>query len=186
MKILTGRQIADPVIKHFEGCHLVSYVFPRERQATIGWGHAIPLAKHPMSITQKYADDLLGMDIDVRLAELKRQIGEVVFNKLTAGQLGAALSFKYNCKKTSFDNSTFLRLLKAGRISEAGHELKRWCYGSGVKLEGLARRRKVEEALWFGATLDDIKKANWYIKSKLMEDQEPRVLYAELAPGMAA
>lgn len=182
---MNGRQIADAVIRHFEGCHLTSYVFARENQATIGWGHAIPLRKHPMNITQQYADSLLGMDIDVRLAELKRQIGDIVFNKLTPGQLGAAISFKYNCKKTSFDNSTFLRLLKAGRISEAGHELKRWCYGGGVRLEGLARRRKVEEAIWFGTPLDEIKKANWYIKAKLIEEQEPRFLYAECEPEAA-
>lgn len=161
---MNGQEIARKICEHFENCHLTSYIFPGEEnlQATVGWGTAIPLSKHPMQITQEQADKLLDTGLWMRHEELKKQLGAVYY-KLTPGQLGATLSFKYNCKRKKFDESTFLRLLKAGLIQEAGKQLNRWVYGSGKKLKGLIRRRKAETAIFNGASIADMIKVAWYV-----------------------
>lgn len=165
MAAMTGRQIAEEICKHFESCHLESYIFPGEEnlQATIGWGTAIPLSQHPKKITQAEADRLLKDGLDRRDIELKKQLGETIYNMLTPGQHGATLSFKYNCKAYKFNNSTFLSQLKTKRFQLAGQELKKWVYGSGRKLPGLIRRRRVEEYVYFGASIEDVKKKNWFM-----------------------
>lgn len=159
---MNAREIAEALIKHFEGCRLDSYVLKNETWATIGWGHAIPLSEHPKRITQAEADGLMALDIDVRVADLQTQLGMEIYNKLNANQLGATLSFKYNCRPSSFATSTFLKLMKEGKFELAGAELKRWTRGSGVILKGLVRRRKCEEFVFEGHSIADLKKRNWF------------------------
>ncbi|MDX2107099.1 MAG: lysozyme [Candidatus Melainabacteria bacterium] len=159
---MTARQIAEELIKHFEGCKLNSYVLKNETWATIGWGHAIPMKEHPKKITQAEADALLNSDINVREVDLKKQLGATMYSKLSDNQLGATLSFKYNCRPSSFAKSTFLKFMKSGKFVEAGNELPKWTKGSGVVLPGLVRRRKCEKFIFEGRTIAALKAKKWF------------------------
>lgn len=154
------------LIKHFEGCRLNSYIVPGEEklQATIGWGQAIPLSKHPMKITQKEADDMLLNTVNAKISAVRLLIVDSVEAKLTPLQKTAIVSFYYNTKPGSFKSSTFLRLLNSGDISGASKQLSRWVRGEGNKiLPGLVRRRKCEQFLMDGGSFSDLEKKRFFM-----------------------
>jgi GH24 family phage-related lysozyme (muramidase) len=161
---MTGLEIAIILIKHFEGCRLVAYQFPGETSwATIGYGHWLPLSQLDTVITQLDADELLETDLTLRDNDLREQLG-AVYSSLIPGQLGATLSFKFNCLPTLFDNSTFLMLMRQGALVKAQAEFKRWIYGEGrIALPGLVRRRKCEAFIYGGGTIEELEKSNWFI-----------------------
>ena len=160
----SSNDIALALIKHFEGCRLTAYVLSGESWATIGWGHTIPFSEHGKIITQADADALLASDLATRDADLKDQLGIAIYSSLTPNQLGATLSFKYNCKPTLFDNSTFLMLLRLDKIADAQNEFKRWVYGEGhVALPGLVSRRSAEAFVFSGGSIDELEKVkHWF------------------------
>jgi lysozyme len=166
---MTGEETALAIIKEFESCKLQAYVLENETWATIGWGHAIPLAEKNKTISQGEADQLLANDFNFKINDLKLQLGhqdefgQTIYEKLNPNQLGATLSFKYNCKPILFDNSTFLILLKQSNFQAAGQEFKRWIYGEGhIALPGLVRRRHCEDFVYYGGSIDDLVKQHWF------------------------
>lgn len=66
---------------------------------------------------------------------------------LTAGEHAAYLSFTYNVGAQAFYQSTLRKKLLAGDRLGACHELTRWVYADGRKLQGLVNRRADEMAL---------------------------------------
>lgn len=160
---LTGEQLAMELVRHYEGCKLHPYRFPGESWWTVGWGHALGAGEKIQPITQVEADSLLERDLEKTRAELQKQLGYNLA-ELTPGQLGATLSFKYNCKPVLFAKSTFLQLLRKRACAEAANELKRWVHGErGVVLRGLVARRTAEDFIFRGGSLLDlVQKHNWY------------------------
>lgn len=150
------------MIKHFEGCFLESYVLAADKgeQATIGWGEAIPLSKHPMKITQEEADRRLMNLLALKSAWLNKIIPESASSKLTNSQKAALLSFAYNIKVTRFIGSRSYELLRAGKIKEASVRLK--LYNNGG-LSGLVRRRNCEYYLLNGGDFARLEKRGFVV-----------------------
>ena len=59
----------------------------------------------------------------------------------------ALASFVYNVGEGNFARSTLLRKLNQGDLRGACHELSRWVYAGGRKLNGLVSRRATEREL---------------------------------------
>jgi len=160
---MTGSEIAAMLIRHFEGLRLSPYIFEGESAFSIGYGHQLPNGDIHKTITVQEAEELLQNDLASRNADLKEQLG-TQYGLLTPGQLGATLSFKYNCKPVLFDNSTFLSLLRQGNFSKAQAEFKRWIYGEGhIPLPGLVRRRRCEAYVFGGGTIEQLISFNWFL-----------------------
>jgi len=159
-----ARLIATPVIKHFESCHLKSYIFKKETWATIGWGKAIPLSQHPKTITQAEADRLFEETLLVKQRALQKEIPAAVLDKLSVGQLAGILSFRYNVKDSTWldPRSNTRKELVKGNIKGFIAWHAKWINGEAGPLNGLKRRRRVERELLNGANLQAITAANWY------------------------
>lgn len=170
-KWTAARIIAKQGVKHFEGCHLTSYILKGETWATLGWGEAIPLAQHPKTITQAEADARFEKVFARKEAQLRSEIPAAVLDKQTVGFLAGLLMFRYNVKDSTWlankpGEGNTRKALIAGDIAKFKRMHLTWVRGASGPLPGLQRRRKVEGDLMNGITLDTIKKANWYIKAK--------------------
>jgi lysozyme len=89
---------------------------------------------------------------DAWLAEDLQETTEAVLSAVTVElsepQLGALVSFTYNCGIGNFRGSTLRRLLNAGRYREAADQFSRWIQGGGKVLPGLVKRRDAERKLF--------------------------------------
>ena len=59
----------------------------------------------------------------------------------------ALASFVYNVGAGNFARSTLLRKLNRGDLRGACHELSRWVYAGGKRLNGLVSRRATEKEI---------------------------------------
>ena len=59
----------------------------------------------------------------------------------------ALASFVYNVGAGNFARSTLLRKLNQGDLRGACHELSRWVYAGGKRLNGLVSRRATEKEI---------------------------------------
>lgn len=157
------------VIKNFEapgGARLHSYIVTGEEhlQATIGFGTAIPLAKHPMTITLDQAEHFLAQAIHARYQLFEQHVPLAVRQKMTPFQIVAFISWSYNGK--GWQASDTFKLLAAGHIDEFFQHAALWFHGEGSKvLAGLVRRRAVELHLATRGEIDRITSARdlcWY------------------------
>src|ERR1051325_5605762 len=151
----TPRAALD-LIRTFESCRLDAYQ-DQGGVWTIGWGHARGVREGD-AITQADADAMF-ME-DVRLTE------ELILKilptpDLSDNQLGALVSFCYNVGfgspyKDGFqmlksgEESTLLKLLRAGDCDAAASEFLQWSYVAGKPCPGLLRRRLAEHDLFVG------------------------------------
>ncbi|EQA9810009.1 lysozyme [Klebsiella oxytoca] len=138
------------LIKGFEGCRLTAYPDPGTGGApwTIGYGWTLPVDGKPvrpgMTIDQATADRLL----KAGLVSYESDVLKLVKVKLTQNQFDALLSFAYNVGSRALSTSTLLKKLNAGDIKGAADEFLRWNKSGGKVLNGLARRREAERALF--------------------------------------
>ncbi|HBR6834642.1 lysozyme [Klebsiella aerogenes] len=138
------------LIKGFEGCRLTAYPDPGTGGApwTIGYGCTLPVDGKPvrpgMTIDQATADRLL----KTGLVSYENDVLKIVKVKLTQGQFDALVSFAYNIGSRALSTSTLLKKLNAGDIKGAADEFLRWNKAGGKVLNGLARRREAERALF--------------------------------------
>lgn len=135
------------VIKFFESCSLIAYQCPAKIW-TIGWG-ATKYANNKKvkagdKITQKQADKLF----DDLLAEFEKGVTKLVKVKLTDNQLGALVSFGYNCGLANLESSTLLKKVNASDFDGAAQEFGKWTKAAGKVLNGLVVRRKREAELF--------------------------------------
>lgn len=155
----SAQRLARPLVASFEGCHLVSYVFPNEHWATVGFGRAIPLAHHPLTITQEQADQNLLEDLARKDAQLCKEIPGAVLLSLTDDQYAAILSFRFNVKDSAWlsPNCNTRKALVAGNLTLFRAKLKQWNKGEGSKvLGGLQRRRKCERFVLAGGKMSEL------------------------------
>lgn len=141
------------IIKEFEGLELEAYV-DAVGVVTIGWGttryeDGCPV-KMGETITASRAEELL-------VGSILREYAPGVFKALPMAQTmsprqqAALVSFTYNVGVEALNDSTLRSRLLNGEPLEAviRQELPRWCFGDGgERLEGLARRRAAEVALF--------------------------------------
>lgn len=151
--------VAREIITHFEGCHLHSYIYPGEKQYTIGWGHAYPLSEGPKTWTQEQADKQLAGDISSRLLALKKEIKPDIWQTLTINAKGAILSFRYNAVVSLWLSSTSRALLNSGRIAEFWDMVDEW---NNHATAGLVRRRACERHCGERNSLQEVKDLKWY------------------------
>lgn len=119
---------------------------------TIGYGHLVHRGRRNGSeppefrrgITRERALELLLEDAAAAADAVNRSI-KVTLNQ---HQFDALVSFVFNVGTGAFGSSTLLRKLNEGRYDAVPGQLDRWVKAGGRRLEGLARRRKAEAALF--------------------------------------
>ena len=149
--------IGIELIKHFESClepagngMFQAYADPAHgwKVPTIGWGTIqYPDGSKVMRgdlISQKRADELLAWEVEQKT----KGVSELVTICLNDGELGAVVSFAYNCGLGNLAKSTLLRKLNQGDKSGAAREFGKWTKAGGRVLAGLVRRRKAERYLF--------------------------------------
>lgn len=133
------------VIKDAEKLRLVAYD-DGYGNWTIGWGHVRGVKKGD-TCTQAEAQAWLEEDVAGAEAVVKRYV-KVALNE---NEFSALVSFVFNVGSVKFFGSTLLRLLNAGRRSDAADELPKWIYATKgnrkIEAGGLIVRRGAERAL---------------------------------------
>lgn len=108
---------------------------------TIGYGHRIaPHESFPKPITEAEAETLLAHDVAIA----EQSVTHLIHAPLTQGQFDALVDFVFNLGSERLANSTLLRDLNTGRISEAAQQILLWDHSDGKVNSGLARRRHAE------------------------------------------
>lgn len=130
------------LVKQFEGCKLKAYVCPAGI-LTIGYGSTGKHVKPGMVITQDQAEELLRSD----LRRFEDCVAEAA-PAATDNQFSAMVSFAFNVGCGAFEESTLLRMHRAGKYGSASAQFGRWTRGGGRVLPGLVRRRAAEAALY--------------------------------------
>jgi len=132
------------LIKAHEGLSLTPYTCPAGK-LTIGYGHVV---KQGEVIAENFnefeAQRLLKADIST----VERAIGRLVAVPLTQKQYDALVSLIFNIGVAAFANSTLRACLNRGNYTAAAREFLRWKFASGRVIEGLARRRAAEMAIF--------------------------------------
>ena len=141
---------ARQIVAELEGCRLTAYPDPGSGNDpwTIGYGHTGPDVVEGAVITQAVAEGLLTVDITRAAAEVFRLLP--MAKDWTPKQQAALISFTFNVGAENLKISTLRQRLLAGESPEAvvRAELPRWAKAGKKILEGLARRRAAEVALF--------------------------------------
>lgn len=137
--------IAKPgldLIKSYESLSLKAY---RDSGGvpTIGWGSTRGV-RMGMQISQEQAESRLRDDLHTAESAVNRYVTV----PLSQHQFDALVSLTFNIGTGAFQKSTLLRLLNAGRYSDAADQFRRWNKANGRVLPGLVKRRAAERALF--------------------------------------
>lgn len=104
----------------------------------------------------RWRDGLTEMQIDALLDQDLKPVEEAVMAlvrvPLTPTQRDALICWTFNVGRGAAAKSSLIRLLNQGLYGLVPVQLKRWVYAGGDRVEGLARRREREAALWQGET----------------------------------
>jgi len=142
---------AIELAKRFEGFHRVPKVDPGRAHPyicpagywTIGYGHLCD-AKHP-PITEAEAEVYLAHDLQSALTATLRYCP--VLATEPEERLAAIVDFTFNLGAGRLQTSTLRRRINQRDWTVAASELRRWVYGGGKVLPGLAARRAAETLL---------------------------------------
>lgn len=102
------------------------------------------------NLDEAKADDWLAEDLE----EFTREVLALVDVPLSEPQLGALVSFAYNCGMAAFRGSTLRKRINQGYFAEAADEFPKWVRGGGKVLPGLVKRRAAERALFLTEEAD--------------------------------
>ncbi|MEL7611313.1 lysozyme [Vreelandella titanicae] len=133
--------IATAVVSYYEGYQPTAYRDP-VGVPTICFGHTAT-ARMGQTLSQERCTQLLQADLGHAFSAVDRR-AQVDLPPPTRAALA---SFVYNVGEGAFARSTLLRKLNAGDLRGACHELSRWVYAGGRKLNGLVKRRATEREL---------------------------------------
>lgn len=164
------------LIKQFEGCVLHAYKDPIGVW-TIGYGHTVGVKKGQV-LTQKQADEFLKNDLVIYEKHVDR-----TKLSLNQNQYDSLVSFTYNCGVGS------LQMLVKGRtLTEIGNALLLYNKAGGRVLNGLVRRRKAEQDLFF--TKDNskprlLKLNKIYMRGHEVEDLQRRLVQMYFYPDIS-
>ena len=157
---------AIELIKHYESLHdndlSTIKLEPKMCPAgiwTAGWGHALcakdgrflkgtadkaeAYTKYP-NMTEYDANELLVVDLTV----FENAVNRLVTVNITQNEMGALVSFAYNCGTGNLKASTLLKKLNAGNFLGAADEFLKWDKAGGKRLKGLTLRRAAEYDLF--------------------------------------
>ena len=95
-------------------------------------------------LTEQHIGRLLAHD----LFQFERAVCENVIPMLRQNQFDSLVSFAFNVGAAAFRNSTLLRWVNSGRLSEVPEQMRRWIYAGGETRDGLVARREVEIERW--------------------------------------
>ena len=146
------------LIKRWEGLELTAYQ-DIAGVWTIGYGHTAS-ATSGLVWTEQVAEAALTRDLESR----EDAVARLVTAPLTQNRFDALVSLIYNIGVTAFQNSTVRKRINNGDSDFAVAEAWGWFNKATVngelqRVEGLARRRAAEIALWMTpedrATFDD-------------------------------
>lgn len=116
---------------------------------TIGVGNRKSKPKANTTISSEVVWDLFVAD----LRDVEEVVDSLVKVELLPHQYDALVSFVFNIGSSAFKKSTLLRLLNEGKYSEAAKQFNRWVNVSGVKSNGLVKRRQLERSLFEGSLI---------------------------------
>ncbi|TDV98008.1 lysozyme [Halomonas alkaliantarctica] len=133
--------IATAVVSFYEGYEPNAYRDP-VGIPTICYGHTATV-RMGQTLSQAECTALLQQDLGDAFAVVDRRAKV----ELPAPTRAALASFVYNVGAGNFARSTLLRKLNAGDLHGACHELTRWVYAGGKRLNGLVKRRDTERQL---------------------------------------
>ena len=133
-------QQGNELIKSFEGLRLKAYQCAAGKW-TIGWGHTGPEVKRGLVWTRQQADDAFDRDTDRFEACVSRHIG---FTAQYQNMFDALVSLAFNIGEQAFEDSTLLKLLRAGKHRDAAEQFTRWNKAKGKFHPGLLQRRTKE------------------------------------------
>lgn len=157
---------AIELIKHYESLHdndlSTIKLEPKMCPAgiwTAGWGHALcakdgrflkgatdkaeAYAKYP-NMTEAQANELLVTDLTV----FEKTVNRLVTASITQNEMGALVSFAYNCGTENLKTSTLLKKLNSSDFLGAADEFLKWDKSAGKRLKGLTLRRAAERELF--------------------------------------
>jgi lysozyme len=153
--VIAVPQAAIELAKRFEGFErkvkrgteitAIPYICPAGYW-TIGYGHLCD-AKHP-PITEAEAEGYLATDLITALNATLRYCP--ILATEPQGRLAAIVDFTFNLGAGRLQTSTLRRRVNQRDWLASGQELRRWVYGGGRVLSGLARRRQEEVFLLVG------------------------------------
>lgn len=141
------------MIAESEGLRLKAYKCPAGIP-TIGWGHTGPDVIMGETVwTKEDADNALLRDIKDKV----REVNAVCTNTPTEYQLGALVSFAYNCG--GWQKSTVIKQHNAGNWQAASRAFGMWnkarVNGKLTELPGLTTRRALESAMYLRPSADE-------------------------------
>lgn len=111
---------------------------------TVCYGHVVPdNVKVGTGFSNEACHTILYSDLRVA----SDGFDKLVVSKVNVNQKAAFVSFIFNVGLDNFKKSKMLKLINDGRIEDACHELPRWVYAKGKKLQGLVNRRNAEMEL---------------------------------------
>ena len=152
------------VIRKFETCCLTSYPDPITRGApyACGWGACGPEIGPGVVWTQDRADRRLVGDV----AQRELVAAHAITVPVTQGQFDAVVSILYNVGAGNSERdgiirlksgapSTLLRMLHAGDADGAADQFLRWVSPGSNVVNGLMKRRTVEQAVFRGVSAAD-------------------------------
>lgn len=131
------------LIKKYEGFRATVYRDAAGHR-TIGYGHKLKPGERFTRITKAQATELLRQD--VRVAE--RAVNDNVRVRLNQNRFDALVSWTFNLGGGSLKRSSMLKHVNAREHALVSREMNKWVYAGGKPLEGLARRRVAEAALY--------------------------------------
>jgi GH24 family phage-related lysozyme (muramidase) len=133
------------IIKHFEQFRATKYICPAGLN-TIGYGHVLKSHEQNLqSITLEQAEELLLQDVALAKAAVLRNIHVI----LNCYQLAALVCFTFNVGAGALQRSTLRQKINSFEHHLVAKELQKWVFANGVKLQGLAHRRKQESILYY-------------------------------------
>ncbi|RPD37132.1 lysozyme [Candidatus Liberibacter solanacearum] len=137
-------QLLIDLVKGFEGLRLKSYRFSAEVW-TIGYGHTGNDVFENLAITEQQANNLLIQDVSKTLVQVFKS--SLILENESENHISAIGDFVFNLGIGRYRNSTLRKRVDAEDWMNASHEIRKWVFAGGKKLNGLVLRREVEVEL---------------------------------------
>ena len=131
--------------RRFEGLRLQAYQ-DSAGVWTIGYGHTGPEVKPGQRISELEAEALLRADMTAAVKCANRAV-EV---EISQAQFDALADFCFNVGRGAFLQSSLLRYVNQENFQAVVVQFGNWVYAGGMRVEGLARRRAAEAAMFQG------------------------------------
>jgi len=145
MNIDLAIEVAQALIRRWEGCYLRPYLCPAG-VPTIGYGATyyedgtrVALTDDPIS--KERAEALLVWMVKTKYLPPVLKLCPGIDNP---DRLAAIIDFTFNLGATNLKVSTLRKRINKGEWEKVPKELRKWVWAGGKKLKGLMKRREAE------------------------------------------